>query len=192
MREDYKIIFDLVEKGSRVLDLGCGEGDLLYLLTEKKDAIGQGIELNEKAIYKCVEKGLSVFHEDIDTGLKEFPNNSFDYAILNKSIQEVKNMDHVIREALRISKYAIVSIPNFTYITARFQLFFKGKTPITPSLPYKWYDTPNLHFLSILDFLEYCKDKKIKILKSYYLRNNKRVHLWPNLLAQEAIFLITK
>lgn len=192
MRPDYNIIFNLIEEKSRVLDLGCGEGDLLYLLAQKKDVIGQGIEVNEKAIYKAVEKSLSVFHGDIDSGLFEYPNQSFDYVILNKSLQEIIKADLVIKEALRIGKKVIISFPNFAHIQSRFQMLFRGITPITPSLPYKWHDTPNLHFLSISDFWEYCKEKNIHILKAFYLDGHKNVRFLPNLFAKEAIFLITK
>jgi len=192
MRQDHNIILDLVEEKSRVLDLGCGEGDLLYLLTSKKQIIGQGIEVNETAIYKCVEKGLSVFHGDIDSGLNEYPDNSFDYVILNKSLQEVKKIGYVINEALRVGKKVIIGFPNFAHIVSRFQIFFGGKTPVTPSLPYKWHDTPNLHFLSISDFWGFCKEKNIKVAKSIYLGESDKISILPNLFAKEAIFLIEK
>jgi len=189
---DHKIIYGIVEPGSRVLDLGCGTGELLSLLAEEKGAKVQGIELSEEAIYKCVEKGLSVFHGDIDTGLTEYPDKSFDYVILNQSMQEVKKVDFVIEEALRVGKEVIVGFPNFAFWRARLRLFLKGKTPVTYSLPYHWYNTPNLHFLSISDFKEFCSDKNITIRAAYYVGRKKAVRVYPNLLALNAIFIITK
>lgn len=191
-RLDHRIIYEIVGPGSRVLDLGCGTGDLLSLLAKEKGAKVQGIELSEEAIYKCVEKGLSVFHGDIDSGLSEYPDKSFDYVILNQSMQEVKKVDFVIEEALRVGKEVIVGFPNFAYWRARLRLFLKGKTPVTYSLPYRWYNTPNLHFLSISDFKEFCSEKNITIRAVYYLGRNSAVKICPNLLALNAVFIITK
>ncbi len=190
VRLDHQIIYRIVEPGSRVLDLGCGEGSLIYFLAKEKDAKVQGIELNEEAIHKCVEKGLSVFHSDIDSGLIEYPDKSFDYVILNQSMQEVKKVDFVINEALRVGKKVIVGFPNFAYFEARFRLFFQGKGPVTESLPYRWYNTPNLHFLSISDFKDFCREKKIKILDAYYLGKKGLVNFWPNLIALNVVFVI--
>lgn len=191
-RPDYKIIYDIVKEGSRVLDLGCGEGELLSLLSKGKYVKAQGVELNESAIYKCVEKGLSVFHGDIDSGLADYPDKSFDYVILNQSMQEVKKVDFVIEEALRVGSRVIVGFPNFAYWRARLRLFLKGKTPVTYSLPYRWYNTPNLHFLSISDFKEFCAEKGISIISEYYLGREKAVNFLPNLFALNSIFVITK
>lgn len=189
---DHRIICQLVESGSRVLDLGCGDGELMFFLARDKSAKVQGIEIDEQEIYKCVAKGLSVFHGDIDSGLKEYPDDSFDYVILNQTMQQAKKADFVIREALRVGKKLIVGFPNFGYLNARISLFFRGKTPVTPSLPYRWYNTPNLHFLTISDFRSYCAERNIKILNSYYLRNDKITHIWPNLFAMNAIFVVSK
>jgi len=178
VRLDHKIIYQIIETGARVLDLGCGNGDLIYFLAREKGAKVQGIELSEEAIYKCVEKGLSVFHSDIDSGLIEYPDKSFDYVILNQSMQEVKKVDFVLREALRVGKKVIVGFPNFAYVSARLRLFFRGKTPVTRSLPYRWYNTPNLHFLSLSDFKDFCSEKKIEILKSCYLDKKGLVWFW--------------
>ena len=189
---DYQVIYQIIESGSRVLDLGCGSGELLVLLAKEKNAKVQGIELDDAAIYKCVERGLSVFHGDIDSGLSEYPGQSFDYVILNQSMQQVKRADFVIEEALRVGKKVIVGFPNFVYLAARLMFFFRGKAPITKSLPHHWYDTPNLRFLSLSDFRDFCRKKNIKILSAYFLGNKTSIKFWPNLFALNAVFVITK
>ena len=191
LRLDYRIIYDAVEPGARVLDLGCGNGDLLYFLARDKQAKVQGIELNDEAVYQCVRKGLSVFNSDIKSGLVEYPDQSFDYVILNQSMQEVTNVDFIIQESLRVGRKVIVGFPNFAYIAARFMLSFRGKAPMTKALPHLWYDTPNVRCLSIADFKNFCREKKLRILKAYYLGSEKLVEFWPNLLALNAIFVLT-
>ncbi len=190
MRLDHQIIFNIVKHGSKVMDLGCGDGELLSLLVEKKEVQAQGIELQEEAIYKCVERGLSVLHGDIESGLGVYPDRSFDYVILNQSMQEVNNVDFMIGEALRVGKKAIVGFPNFAHISARLKIFFGGRTPINDALPYRWFDTPNRHFLSIKDFIEFCGDKHIQIVSAHYLGKSRVIPVWPNLFAMNAIFEI--
>ena len=188
----YQTIADMVEEKTTALDLGCGSGDLLLKLSQEKSVRGQGIELNEEAIHQCVEKGISVFHGDIERGLIEYPDKAFDYVILNQSMQEVKNVDYVLEEALRVGRRVIVGFPNFAFIRSRFRLFFSGVVPVTSSLPYRWYDTPNVHFLSIKDFFGYCQLKKIRILETHFLGKKRPVRFLPNLLASNAIYLLTK
>ncbi len=192
VKPEYRAILDLIPRGSRVLDLGCGDGDLLSLLMERKGVDGMGIEINEQAIYKCVSRGLSVSQQDIDAGLTEYADKSFDYVILNQSIQQVINLALVLEESMRVGRKVIVGFPNFAYYKARLQMVITGKTPVTPSLPYMWYDTPNLHFLSISDFFNYCQEKKFNIEKTIFLNKNRKVRLFPNLFAQTGIFLFSK
>lgn len=191
IEQEYKVISEMVEQGATVLDLGCGPGDLLALLTKEKNVKGQGIEIDQQAIYDCVAKGLSVFHGDIDTGLPEFGDRAFDYVILSQSLQQVKKPDTVLTEALRVGKRVIVSFPNFAHITARFQLGFSGKVPVNPSLPFEWYNTPNTHFLSFYDFIDYCRKRKIRIEKSVFIGDRGRVWFLPNLWGMVGVFLIS-
>ena len=139
-----------------------------------------------------MKKGLSVYHGDIERGLTEYPERSFDYVILNQSLQEVKRIDLLIHEALRIGGKIIVGFPNFAYLQARAMLFFRGKAPITSSLPYRWYDTPNVRFLSISDFRDFCREKNLKVLEAHYLGKKRTITLWPNLFALNGIFVVTK
>lgn len=191
VRIDQTIISDWVKAGTSVLDLGCGDGELLTRLIQEKQVRAQGIELSEQAIHQCVTRGVSVFQEDIDAGLAEYSDKSFDYVILNQTFQQVKKPDLVLYEALRVGKQSIVGFPNFVHFKARFQIFFHGKVPVTPSLPYEWYDTPNLHFLGIADFREYCKKRQIRIEKAEYLAGNRRVRFLPNLFADIGLFLLS-
>ena len=188
---EHRIIIDWVRQSSSVLDLGCGDGELTKLLVHEKQVRAQGIEIDEHAIHKCVAHGLSVFQQDIDTGLSEYLDKSFDYVILSQTLQQVKKPEFVLKEALRVGKQTMVSFPNFVYYPTRFQIFFRGKVPVTPSLPHEWYETPNLHFLSISDFTEYCTRKKITIEDTAYIRKNKKVRLFPNFFAELGMFLIS-
>ena len=188
---EYRAILQWIRQGSSVLDLGCGDGALLDLLVRERSVKAQGIEIDEQAIYQCVAKGLSVFHEDIDHGLSDYADQSFDYVILNQSFQQVKSPDLVLKEALRVGREVIAGFPNFAHFQARLQIFFKGKTPVTPSLPYEWHDTPNLHFLSISDFIEYCRQRNIKLEKAAFVGKKRRITIFPNLFALTGIFLIS-
>jgi methionine biosynthesis protein MetW len=191
-RLDHRIIAELIVPGSSVLDLGCGTGELLYMLIRERGAHGQGIEIDEHAIYTCVARGLNVLHGDIDSGLSEYPDRSFDYVILNQSLQQVRRVETVMEDCLRVGKKVIVGFPNFANYTARLQLFFKGRAPVTPSLPYQWYETPNLHFLSISDFFDFCRDKAITIERCEYIGDRGRVSRLPNIFAQTGIFVISR
>lgn len=189
MKLEHEVVVGWVEKGSSVLDLGCGNGDLLAALVKEKQVKAQGIEIDEKAIYECVAKGLSVVQQDIETGLSEYLDKSFDYVILAGSLQQVKKPDLVLKAALRVGNRTIVSFPNFGHYKVRLQILF-GRVPVTPSLPFEWYDTPNLHFLSVSNFIDYCRDRKIHIERSAFIGRG-RVKSLPNLRAETSVFMLS-
>ncbi len=193
---NYEQITKLVDENSKILDLGCGDGYLFKKLITEKKAYGVGIEINQNEAIKAISKGLSVIQGDIDKGLSQFEDKSFDYAILNQTLQSTEKPDFVVDEMLRVSKKAIVAFPNFAYWRVRFYLFFKGKMPKSKALPYEWYNTPNIHLNTIEDFFEFCKNKNITIIDSIYLAKNKarKRILKPlaNFFSEEAIFVLTK
>lgn len=192
LRADQRIIASLVHRGSRVLDLGCGEGILLQHLIRERGIEGFGIEISESAIYRCVERGLSVSHEDIDSGLKHYPEQFFDFVIFNQTMQQVRKPRMAILRALRIGKTVIVGFPNFCHLQARIQITLGGRVPVTSSLPHLWYDTPNLHFLSIKDFSRFCRKESIQIKKTVFLSPSGVIRLLPNLRAQNALFVLRR
>ena len=197
MNLNYKIVCNLIEKNSKVLDLGCGNGELLELLKKEKDIKGFGVEINQDSLLEALVKGLSVIQGDIDKGLDEFQDKTYDYAILNQTLQSTKYPEMIIDEMLRVANKCIVSFPNFAYWRVRFYLFFKGKMPKSKQLPYEWYNTPNIHLLTISDFFEFCKKRNIKIEKSVYLTRNKSrsgflIKNIANFFSQEVVFVITR
>ncbi len=194
MRErlDHRIICDMVQDGARVLDLGCGDGSLMSLLVRERRASVQGIELDGEAVHRCVEKGLTVFQGDIESGLADYPDGAFDDVILNQSMQEVRKVDLVIGESLRVGRRVIVGFPNFTHLPSRWTIFFRGRTPVTRSLPHHWYETPNVRFLSIRDFEDFCRSKDLRVLKAVYLGADGTLTCCPNLFARDAVFALSK
>ncbi len=190
-KAEHRIILKWITKEASILDLGCGDGELLALLISEKQVHAQGIELSEQAIHQCVAQGLSVFQQDIDTGLSEYADKAFDFVILNQTLQQVKKPDFALKEGLRVGKKVIVSFPNFVQASARLQIL-KGRVPVTKALPYEWYDTPNLHFLAINDFRDFCKRRNIHIEDSTFIRKNNKIKLFPNLFAEIGLFLLSK
>jgi len=193
---NYKQITNLVDENSKILDLGCGDGFLFKKLVDEKHVTGVGIEIDQNNVVKTMEKGLPVIQGDIDKGLKQFGDKTFDYAILNRTLQSTDHPDYVLEEMLRVSKKAIVAFPNFAYWRVRFYLFFKGKMPKSRALPYEWYNTPNIHLNTIEDFFEFCKTRQIRIIDAVYLakkRARKGISKpFANFFSEEAIFVLTK
>jgi|TARA_B100001142_G_scaffold313631_1_gene350296 methionine biosynthesis protein MetW len=198
MKQEFKIIADLIEKNTRVLDVGCGDGTLMDFLKVNKKIDIRGIEISKSKVQKCVEKGLTVIEGDAEKDLKQFPESSFDYVILSQTLQAFVNPEKVISELLRVGKKAIVTIPNFGYWKIRLHLLFKGSMPITRTLPDEWYNTPNIHMCTIKDFFNFCNNRKINLYKSIALQNLKSSNIsksnlgLKNLNAVLGIFLIEK
>ena len=189
-------INDWISRDSKVLDLGCGDGSLLNDLRKEKSASGLGIEIDAEKIKSCLKKGISVIEQDIDSGLENFGNQSFDYVVMSQSIQALKKPEVALEEIVRIGKECIVSIPNFANIKCRLQLFFKGQMPVSSALPYDWYSTPNLHLCSLEDFEELCKKSKIKIVERKLSKINGKesilMKLLPNLFSEVALYKLVK
>jgi methionine biosynthesis protein MetW len=193
---EHRLIVDLVEPGARVLDLGCGAGDLLKALQVEKQARPEGIELSEECIQACVAKGLfNVRQADLDEGLAEYADKAMDYVILTNTIQVLHRPLLLIQEVTRVGKKCIISFPNFAHWSVRAQLFFQGKMPKSSRLPYEWYDSPNIHLTTIKDFREFCRKLHLKVLQEVALRTTaageyRRVTVIPNLFADTALFLV--
>ncbi len=190
---NYEEIIKIIEPQSSVLDLGCGNGELLYRLKKEKDVRGRGVDIEERMIMLCISKGLSVFQGNLDEGLKDYSSKSYDYVILNQTLQVTHKPILVLHEMLRVGKKAIISFPNFGYYRLRLQLLFKGKMPVTKELPYQWYNTPNIHLCTRKDFIDLCRENNIKILREINIKSGKRIRKFlPNLRSTEVIFILEK
>ena len=196
MKKEFKVIADLLPNNTRVLDVGCGDGSLMDFLVKEKNIEVRGLELEKQNVQKCIYKGLTVIQGNAETELHQFPDQSFDYVVLSQTLQAFYNPDKVLKELLRIGKSVIVSIPNFGYWKVRTSLLFFGKMPVTNTLPYKWYSTPNLHMYTIKDLFSYCDSQKLNIKKviginedKTSLINKKNLEL-KNFFSKLGIFLI--
>ena len=198
MKAEYKIILDLIESNSKVLDVGCDDGTLMEFLKVNKNTNIRGIEISKEKVQTCIAKGLTVIEGNAEFDLKQFPNDSFDYVVLGQTLQAFINPESVIKELLRVGKKAIVTIPNFGHWKVRINLLIKGTMPITNSLPHNWYNTPNIHMCTIKDFVKFSKIINFKIFKSLALTNknisniNNSNLFYKNLFAELGIFLIEK
>jgi methionine biosynthesis protein MetW len=198
LRVDFAVIADLVAEGARVLDVGSGDGSLLELLIERRNVDGRGVELSQSGVNECVARGLSVIQGDADHDLIHYPDQSFDYVILSQTIQATHNPRIVLEQLLRIGKHAIVSFPNFGYWQVRSSLMFRGRMPVTRDLPHSWYDTPNIHFCTLQDFVSLCGDVGARIERAEVLNGSGQKikislpwSMW-NLFGQQAVFLLTR
>ena len=197
MKNEFKIIINLLPVQSRILDVGCGDGTLIEALIKQKNIDARGIELEENKVKQCISKGLSVIQGNAETELRQFPNKAFDFVVLSQTLQAFYQPENVLNELLRIGKKVIISIPNFGYWQVRTSLLLFGKMPVTKSLPDYWYNTPNLHMCSIKDFYQFCDKKKIKMDRIIGINNEKissinRINLeMKNLLSEIGIFLIS-
>jgi len=194
-RYDYRLIEEMVPDGATVLDLGCGDGELLAALVRDKHVRGSGVEIDPAAVEACVGKGLSVFHGDLDEGLADYLDGSVDVVILSFSLQQLHHPRMLVREMARVGRSAIVSFPNFAHWSVRGQLAAQGRMPVSRELPYQWFDTPNIHLCTVNDFRDLCRREGLHIIREAYLNRfdrPARVLRRPNLTARIAIFAISR
>lgn len=198
IRYDLKIIASLIKPNSRVLDIGCSDGELLEFLKKNKNVDARGLEISQAQASKAVMRGLSVIQGDAENDLTYYPNRSFDYAILSQTLQATRNPKEILEEMLRIAEFAIVSLPNFAHYKNRLQLLFKGSMPVNKTIPFEWYETPNIHFCSIKDFENLCQKLNFTIKQKIFLTAKHQLisflgqDVIANFFAEYGIFLITK
>ena len=196
MKQEFKVISQIIKNNKRVLDIGCGDGTLMEYLKKNQHNDVRGLEPEKKLVQKCIAKGLSVIEGDAEKELVQFPEKSFDYVVLSQTLQAFLNPEEVLNQLLRIGKQTIISIPNFGYWKIRLHLLFKGTMPVTKNIPYDWYNTPNLHMCTIQDFVNFCDKKNIKIDQSMCLTNEKISEItsanisYKNIFSQLGVFLI--
>jgi methionine biosynthesis protein MetW len=191
-RSDYAIIGEIVDPKSRVLDLGCGEGELLEWLAKHKGVDARGVELSGAKVRKAISRGVSVFQSDIEQALADYPDQAFDYVILSQTLQETRNPRQVLHEMMRVGRCAIVAFPNFGHWRVRLSLLFSGRAPLTDLFPYSWYDSPNIHILTVHDFEALAQLEGLAVERRYFLTGHRKVTLMPNLIAEVAVFLVRR
>jgi methionine biosynthesis protein MetW len=191
VRRDFEIIGELIEPGTRVLDLGCGEGGLLEWLKEHKDVDGRGVERSGTRVQKAIARGVSVYQGDLESAVSEYPDQVFDYVILSQTLQETRDPLPVLRGMLRIGKRAIVAFPNFGHYSVRLATLWSGRAPRTKLFPHEWYNSPNIHFLSVFDFEALAEREHWTVEKRIFLSGVDKVTSFPNLMAEVAVFLFS-
>lgn len=191
-RSDYAIISELVEPNSRVLDLGCGEGELLEWLVQNKGVDARGIEIDGRRVQRAIVRGLSVFQGDIDDGLNGYPDSSFDYVILSQTLQETRRPLDVLREMLRVGRHAIVAFPNYGHWSVRLAMLVSGRAPRTRCFPYEWHESPNIHFLTIRDFESLARAQGWTVDRKIFLSGHRVGTVLANLMAEVAVFLVRR
>ncbi len=196
IRDDCRIITDWVSPGSRILDLACGDGQLLYELQLKKRVSGYGLEINAQNIEACIEKGVNVVEQNLNRGLSNFNDNSFDTVIMTQALQAMKFPHLVLEEMLRVGRECIVTFPNFGHWRCRLYLAINGRMPVSKFMPYTWYDTPNIHFCTFHDFEALCREKSYQVLSRMVVDQSYNStfanRLWPNLMGEVAIYHLTR
>ncbi|HTQ55663.1 MAG TPA: methionine biosynthesis protein MetW [Bryobacteraceae bacterium] len=191
-RSDYTIIGEIVEPGSKVLDLGCGDGDLLEWLAANKGVDARGVEISGAKVQRAIARGVSVYQGDIDQGLADYPDQAFDYVILSQTLQETRQPLQVLREMLRVGRRAIVAFPNFGHWRVRLSMLMSGRAPKTRLFPYEWYDSPNIHFLTVHDFEQLARLEGVVVERRFFLAGQQRIEARPNLRAEVAVYLVRR
>ncbi len=191
-RSDFAIIGEIVEPKSRVLDLGCGDGELLEWLAANKGVDARGVEISGAKVQRAIARGVSVFQGDIDEGLADYPDQAFDYVILSQTLQETHHPRQVLQEMLRVGRRIIVAFPNFGHWSVRLSMLLSGRAPRNRLFPYEWYDSPNIHFLTVEDFEALAAAESWLVERRYFLAGQREIGLWPNLRTEVAVFLVTR
>lgn len=186
-RPDFAAIAQWVQPGAHVLDLGCGDGTLLKYLRQARQVTGYGVEIDDRNVLACVNNGIDVIQSDLERGLSEFADGSFDYVILSQTLQAMRNTERIVREMLRVGRAGIVTFPNFGYWKNRLQVL-RGQMPVSDSLPFEWFDTPNVHLCTVADFEQFCAQRDIRIVERTVLTAGRPVQAWPNLLGELAVY----
>ena len=190
-RRDYAMISELIEPGTRVLDLGCGEGELLAWLRDNKNVDGRGVELTGASVQKAIARGVSVYQGDLESGLDDYPEQAFDYVILSQTLQQTRDPLKVLKGMLRTGKRGIVAFPNFGHWRVRMAHLVTGRSPQTELFPYDWYDSPNIHFLTVLDFEALLEKQHWRVERRIFLAGNREVKMLPNVTSEVAVFLFS-
>ena len=192
VRPDFDVVTNWVPQGASVLDLGCGDGELLARLQRERGSMGYGVEIEDSAVLACLNRGLNVLQGNIESGLNLFDDGAFDVVVLSQTLQATRHTEALVAEVLRVGKSAIVTLPNFGHWSVRWQLGVGGRMPVSKRLPYQWYDTPNVHFSTISDFDVFCADKGITVERRAALAGGRAITFLPNVRGETAVFQIRR